>query len=179
MSKSVVAKRYALALFNLAQENGQTESVQEDLLELKKVFHSNPELEHLLGNPRLTMVQKRELLDNLFAKANPFIQNTLFVLLEKDRMNETINLVDEFNTLANDALGIAEATVFSTRALTAEENVAISTSFAKKVGKQSLKIENIIDSTLIGGIRLQIGNRIYDSSLSAKLERLKRELIGS
>ena len=56
---------------------------------------------------------------------------------------------------------------------------SISTTFAKKVGKQSLRIENIIDPTLIGGIRLQIGNRIYDSSLSGKLERLKKDLIGS
>ena len=51
---------------------------------------------------------------------------------------------------------------------------AISSAFAAKVGKQSLRIENIIDPTLIGGIRLQIGNHIYDSSLSGKLERLKR-----
>ena len=96
-------------------------------------------------------------------------------MLEKKRINEIVNIVDEFIDFANDAAGIAEAKVYSTRPLTEDESAAISTAFAKKVGKQSLRIENIIDPTLIGGIRLQIGNRIYDSSLASKLERLKRD----
>lgn len=179
MSKSVVASRYALGLFNLAEENGQTSSIQEELLELKKVLVDNPEFEQLLNNPKLATTSKKELLGTVLSSVNKFIQNTLFVLLEKGRLNETINLVDEFNTLANDSVGIAEATVFSTRPLTADESAAISTTFGRKIGKQSLRIENSIDPSLIGGIRLQIGNRIYDSSLSAKLERLKKELIGS
>lgn len=179
MSKSVVAKRYALALFELAQQNGQTASVHGDLLELKKVFETNTELEQLLGNPSLTIVQKKELLTVLFKDANPLIQNILFVMLDKKRINETVNVIDEFNALANDAAGTTEAKVFSTRLLSENEKAAISSAFAAKVGKLSLRIENIIDPTLIGGIRLQIGNRIYDSSLSGKLERLKKDLIGS
>ena len=179
MSKSVVAKRYAQALFELAQKNGQTGSVHEDLLELKKVFEDNKELEQMLSNPRLTIAKKKDLLTILFKEANPLIQNILFVLLDKKRINETVNVIDEFNVLANDAAGVAEAKVFSTRLLTADETTAISSAFAEKVGKLSLRIENVIDPSLIGGIRLQIGNRIYDSSLSGKLERLKKDLIGS
>ena len=179
MSKSVVAKRYALALFELAQKDGQTGSVHEDLLELKKVFESNVELEQLLANPSLTITKKKDLLAILFKDANPLIQNILYVLLDKKRINETVNVIDEFNALANDAAGTTEAKVFSTRLLTADETAAISSAFAEKVGKLSLRIENVIDPSLIGGIRLQIGNRIYDSSLSGKLERLKKDLIGS
>ena len=88
-------------------------------------------------------------------------------------------LSTNLTTFANDAAGVAEAKVYSTRPLTEEESQAISTAFAKKVGKQSLRIENIIDPTLIGGIRLQIGNRFTTAAVSAKLERLKRDLIGS
>ena len=179
MSQSVVAKRYALALFELAQTKGQTGSVHEDLLELKIVYKDNKELEQLLENPKLPIAKKKELLADLFKGANPLILNTLYVLLDQKRMNEIVNLVDEFNALANDAAGIAEAKVYSTRSLTEDESASISTAFAKVVGKQSLRIENIIDPSLIGGIRLQIGNRIYDSSLSGKLERLKKDLIGS
>ena len=80
--------------------------------------------------------------------------------------------------LSNEAQGVAEAKVYSTRALTEEERANISTAFAKNVGKQSLRIENIVDPSIIGGMRVQIGNRIYDSSLSTKLDRLKRNLIG-
>lgn len=179
MSKSVVAKRYGVALFELAQEKGQIDTIQQELLELKKVFQMNQELEQLLNNPKLAMTKKKELLANLFQKANPLIQNTLYIMLEKNRLAETVNTIDEFIEHANEAAGVAEAKVFSTRALTEEESQGISTAFAGKVGRQSLQIENIIDPTLIGGIRVQIGNHIYDGSLSGKLERMQRDLIGS
>lgn len=179
MSKSVVAKRYATALFDLAQEKGQTDAVQEDLLVLKKAYRDNAGLEELLHSPRLSMADKKNVLANSFAGANPIVLNTIFILLEKKRIHEVVDVVDEFVALANDAAGIAEAKVFSTRPLTEQESASISTVFAQKVGKHSLRIENIIDPSLIGGIRLQIGNQIYDSSLSGKLGRLKQDLIGS
>lgn len=179
MSNSEVAKRYALALFELAQQNGQVESIQADLVELGKVYSTNIELEQLLSNPRLSMAKKKELLLTLFNGIHPLIQNTLFVMLEKNRLTETVSLVDAFIEFANETAGVADAKVFSTRSLTEEEKNNISTAFAGKVGRNSLRIENIIDPTLIGGFRLQIGNRIYDGSLSGKLEQLKRNLIGS
>ncbi|MBE1555700.1 F0F1 ATP synthase subunit delta [Sporosarcina limicola] len=179
MSQSIAAKRYALALFELAQKNGQTGPIQEDLLELKKVFQTNKELSQLLDSPRLKAAKKKELLAELFKGANQLILNTLYVMLDKKRLDEVVNLVDEFTAYSNDAAGVAEAKVYSTVPLTADESQAISSAFAQKVGKKVLRIENIIDPSLLGGIRLQIGNIIYDSSLSAKLERLKRDLIGS
>lgn len=179
MSQSVVAKRYAQALFELAQKNGQTGAIQEDLIELKIVFQTNKELGQLLQSPRLKAAKKKELMADLFKGANQLILNTLYVMLDKKRMDEVVNLVNEFIVYANDAAGIADAKVYSTRLLTVDESQAISTAFAKKIGKTALRIENIIDPSLLGGIRLQIGNIIYDSSVSAKLERLKRDLIGS
>ena len=179
MSNSVAARRYGVALFELAQQKGQVDIIQQDQKKKKKVFQANGELEQLLDNPKLTMTKKKELLANLFKDANQLIQNTLFIMLEKNRLAEIVDTIDEFVAYANESAGVAEAKVFSTRALTEEESQGISTAFAAKVGRQSLEIENIIDPSLIGGIRLQIGNRIYDGSLSGKLERMQKDLIGS
>lgn len=179
MSNSEVAKRYSLALFEIAKENGQIDSIQHELQELKIAYRNNIELEQLLTNPRLSMAKKKELLATVFNGFNPIIQNTLFVMLEKNRLTEIVDVVDEFIEFANEIAGVADAKVFSTRALTQEESNNISTTYAKKIGRNSLRIKNIIDPSLLGGFRLQIGNRIYDGSLSGKLERLKRNLIGS
>ncbi|GKV58028.1 ATP synthase subunit delta [Sporosarcina sp. NCCP-2222] len=179
MSQSVVAKRYATALFELAQKNGQTLSIQEDLAELNKAFRENKGLGQLMTSPDLTATKKKELLSGILKGANPVILNTLYVLLDAKRMDEVLNVFEEFHELANNAAGIADAKVYSTRPLTDLESNSISTTFAHKVGKQALRIENIIDPSLIGGIRLQIGNQIYDSSIGAKLEKLQRKLIGS
>lgn len=179
MSKSIVANRYALALFKAAEEKGQIDLVQQELIEIETVFKNNPELEELLHTPRLSNAKKKELLAQLLNGATQLIQNAFFVLLDKKRLDEVLNFVDEFTAIANDKAGVAEAKVYSLHALTEEQKKSISATFATKIGKKSLRIENIIDSSLIGGIRIQIGNRIFDSSLSGKLDRLKKDLIKS
>ncbi|PID15153.1 MULTISPECIES: F0F1 ATP synthase subunit delta [unclassified Sporosarcina] len=177
MSQSVIAKRYAVALFEAAQEKQQTLSVQADLKELQKVFADEKQFDELLISPKFSIEKKKELIGQLFNGANQLVLNTLYVLIDAGRIEEIGNLIEDFQELANEASGVAEAKVYSTRLLSVEESTAISTAFAHKVGKQSLHIENIIDPSLIGGIRLQIGNQIYDSSVSAKLARLERQLI--
>ncbi|ARD48794.1 F0F1 ATP synthase subunit delta [Sporosarcina sp. P33] len=177
MSQSVIAKRYAVALFEAAQEKQQTLAVQSDLKELKKVFAEEKQFDEMLISPKFSIQKKKELIGQLFSGANQLVLNTLYVLIDAGRIGEIGNLIEDFQELANEASGVAEAKVFSTRPLSDEESTAISAAFAHKVGKQSLHIENVIDPSLIGGIRLQIGNQIYDSSISAKLARLERQLI--
>lgn len=175
---SQVAERYALALFQVAQKHGTSLEVEQDLREVKKVFKMTPEFYNLIVSPKLSADKRTNLINEVFSGANPFVINTLQLMAERKRMDEVSSLADEFVALSNNAQGIEDAKVYSTRPLTEEERVSISTVFANKIGKQSLRIENIIDPSLIGGLRLQIGNRIYDSSVSTKLARLQRQLIG-
>ena len=175
---SQVAERYALALFEVAQKHGLSLDIEHDLREVKKVFEMTPELYNLIVSPKLSAEKRRNLINEVFNEANPFVVNTLQLMAERKRMDEVGSVADEFVALSNNAQGIEDAKVYSTRPLTDEERASISSIFAKKIGKQSLRIENIIDPSLIGGLRLQIGNRIYDSSVSTKLERLQRQLIG-
>lgn len=175
---SQAAERYALALFEVSQKHGVTEQVEQDLREIKQVFQDNPELHKLLASPKLTQERTKNLVTELFGGAQPYLLNTLQLVGERKRLKEVGSIADEFIKRSNDAKGIEDAKVYSIRPLTEEETASISTAFAKKIGKQSLRIENIIDPSLIGGLRLQIGNRIFDSSVSSKLERLQRQLIG-
>ncbi|MBT2570913.1 F0F1 ATP synthase subunit delta [Planococcus sp. ISL-110] len=175
---SQVAKRYALALFQVAQKHESSLDVEQDLREVKKVFKMTPELYNLIVSPKLSADKRKNLINEVFNGANPLVINTLQLMAERKRLDEVASLADEYVNLSNNAQGIEDAKVYSTRPLTEEERASISSVFAKKIGKQSLRIENIIDPSLIGGLRLQIGNRIYDSSVSTKLARLQRQLIG-
>ncbi|WP_342600139.1 F0F1 ATP synthase subunit delta [Psychrobacillus sp. FSL H8-0483] len=178
MSNSTAAKRYAIALFELAQQKNELQSVENDLRELKVVWNGNKDLKTLFTSPKLSLDKKKELIREVFNNANPIVINTLLVLIDKKRLGEVSDIITEFMALSYDAQGVAEAKVYTTRELTEEERANVSTVFAKNVGKQSLRIQNIVDPSIIGGMRVQIGNRIYDSSLSTKLDRLKRNLIG-
>lgn len=178
MSSSSVAKRYATALFQLSKEHQLLDQMEAELRVVKEVVADNAELQAVLKSPKLPIEQKKEILKAAFSKMNTFVLNTLMLLIERHREDEIAAIADEFIQLANEERGVAEAKVFTTRPLTEAERAALSSTFAKKVGKSALRINNIVDSNLLGGVKIRIGNRIFDGSLSGKLERLERKLLG-
>ena len=177
MTGSMVAKRYALALFQLAKEQQLLEKVEEELRVVKEVFFVNVELKAILKSPKLLKEKKKEILTEAFASVNTYVLNTLMLLIDRHRADEIAAVADEFIELANEEKGIEVADVYSIRPLTDEEKTALSSSFAAKIGKKSLQIENMIDSDMLGGVKIRIGNRIYDGSLRGKLDRLERKLL--
>lgn len=175
---SQASERYALALFEIAKKHGASVEVEMDLREVQKAFAANPELLELFSSPKLEATEKKAVITKLFGQANVYVVNTLQLLSDRKRLKEISSIVDDYIRLDNADKGIEDAKVYSVSPLTEEQRASISSVFAKKIGKEALRIENIIDPSLIGGLRLQIGNRIFDSSVSAKLERLQRQLIG-
>jgi len=178
MSNSTVAKRYALALFRLAKEHQLLDQMENELRVVKEVVKDNGDLGAVLKSPKLTNEKKKEIVKEAFSGASIYVLNTLMILIDRHREDYIEAVADYFIEFANDERGIAEALVYTTRPLTEAEKQALSSTFAAKVGKQSLRIENIVDTNLLGGIKLRIGNRIFDGSLRGKLERLERQLLG-
>ena len=178
MTVSTVAKRYSLALFQIVKESQALDKVEDELRVIKEVLVSNSELAAVLESPKLTIEAKKELIKEAFTSVNPYVLNTLMLLIDRHRGDQIAEVADGFFELANDERGIAEAKIYSIRPLTDSEKEGLSSTFAARVGKKSLRIENIVDSNLLGGIKLRIGNRIYDGSLKGKLDRLERKLLG-
>ncbi|WP_141430972.1 F0F1 ATP synthase subunit delta [Bacillus sp. 03113] len=178
MMDSGIAKRYALALFQLAKENQLLNQIEEELRTVKEVVIYNTDLQAVLKSPKLSIAQKKDIVKAAFSSANAYVINTLMILIDRHREEFIVDVVDQYIQMSNDEKGIADAIVYSVRPLKEEEREALSTVFAAKVGKKSLHIENIVDSNLLGGIKLRIGNRIFDGSLKGKLDRLEKQLLG-
>ncbi|MBD8069501.1 F0F1 ATP synthase subunit delta [Bacillus sp. PS06] len=177
MSNGVVAKRYALALFQLAKEQQTLDQIEAELRVVKQVFTTNKELMVFLTSPKIQADTKKAALKEAFASASNTVLNTLFLLVDRHRTTVITEVVDQFIEQANEERGVAEAKVYSVRPLTDTEKAGISAMFAKNIGKAALRIENIVDKSLIGGVKIRIGNRIYDGSVNGKLERLERDLM--
>ncbi|BDG37703.1 F0F1 ATP synthase subunit delta [Saccharococcus caldoxylosilyticus] len=178
MNKEIIAKRYALALFQIALEKQLLDQLEEEIRAVRQALAENEQFFSLLTYPKLSLEKKKALLQETFAAVSTPLRNTLLLLLERHRIDIVPELAEQFIELVNEARGVAEATAYSARPLTEEEKRALSEVFAKKIGKTTLHIENIVDPSLIGGVKLRIGNRIYDGSISGQLERIQRQLIG-
>ncbi|CAH0345080.1 F0F1 ATP synthase subunit delta [Bacillus sp. CECT 9360] len=178
MSDTSVAKRYAVALFEIAKEQNLLDSIEEELRAVKEVFSTNNELQTFLQHPKVSAEAKRQLIDEAFANLSSQVKNTLLLMTDRHRTDVISQMAASFIELANEENSVADAFVYSVRPLTDNEREAVSSAFAAKVGKRTLRIENIVDRSVLGGIKLRIGNRIFDGSVSGKLERLERGLLG-
>lgn len=135
MSNTIVAKRYATALFELAKEKNLLESMVEEARSVKEVFSSNKELITFLSHPTVAVEQKKQLLTNAFASISTEIVNTLMLMVERHRISEIAQMASDFIELSNEEKSVAEALVYTTRPLTEAEREEVSSVFAVKVGK--------------------------------------------
>ncbi len=175
-AETLVAKRYAKALLEIAREQGSIPAVREQLAAISQSFTDNPELRTLLGHPAFDKAKKQALMKELFqGKVAPEVYNLLQVLVENGREQGIGEVYRQYTALANQATGQAEAIVYSAYPLSEQEQSAISATFGKRSGK-TLEVSNVVDSSLLGGIKVKVGDRMYDGTVSGKLEQLSKQL---
>ncbi|MFD2131513.1 F0F1 ATP synthase subunit delta [Pseudogracilibacillus auburnensis] len=179
MSEAVVAKRYADALFQLANEKNNVVKLISELEVVKEVFLNDKKMIDVLNHPRISNHDKMNIINGAFGQFDKDVINTLKILVERHRINVITSIVDHFVHLYNEANGVAAATVYSVRALSDEEKANLESSFKKQFNKQSVSIKNVVDPTLIGGMRIRVGNTIYDGSISGKLNRIKHNIVSA
>ncbi|SHH59734.1 MULTISPECIES: F0F1 ATP synthase subunit delta [Virgibacillus] len=177
MSNETIAKRYADALFQLGQEKSLLEALTQELKVVKKAFQDNKDLYTFLMHPRISNAKKQQFLRDVFQQAHKEVVNILNLLVQRHRIELLPAIIDHFIRLVNDAKGIAAATVYSVRALSEEECRQLESSFAKRFNKQAIELTNIVEPSLIGGMKIRVGNTIYDGSVSGKLKRIERNIV--
>lgn len=173
---TVVAKRYAEALFQLATEKNIADELISELGTVKEVFEKDQKLVDFLSHPRINLQDKKQLIDEAFKSSNQVLLNTLKLLVERHRLSEVVAIINHYKHLYNEANGIATATVYSVRPLSDDEKASLEQSFKQNLNKDSISFVNKVDESLLGGVRIRIGNTIYDGSISGKLNRLKNNL---
>ncbi|GAA0605273.1 F0F1 ATP synthase subunit delta [Virgibacillus siamensis] len=176
MSEAVVANRYADALFQIANEQGKTEQLMEEFDVLGEIFRTNHELNAFLEHPRVSNSRKKQFIGDVFNDFSVNVKNTLKILVERHRTEVIPSIIDHYIKLMNDAKGIAEATVYSVRELSDDEREQLEKTFAKRLNKQMVKLQNVVDPSVLGGVKVRVGNSIYDGTISGKLQRLERNI---
>lgn len=178
MKQDHVAKRYAIAIFEIAKENNAIDQIKDELQVVGEIFENTNLNETFFEQPRVSESEKKEFVKTTFqGKISNTLLNTLFLLIDKKRENILFKLVEEFVKLTNLEQGIAQAMVYTAKPLTDAQQVAFEATFSKASGKGKLTIKNIVDPELIGGFKVRIGDRIYNGSVINQLKRIERRMI--
>jgi F-type H+-transporting ATPase subunit delta len=176
-SDQTVAKRYAKALFEIASQMNITTEVEEQLKALVTTIQGDADIEKFLHHPNISVSVKMDAVKNGFKGGlSDVVVNTLQLLLERGREASVPALSEAYVKIANESLGRAKAVVRSPYPLSDKETEEITTFFSKLSGK-SIRLEQQIDESLLGGIQVRIGDRLYDGSLKSKLANMHRALV--
>jgi len=173
---AVVAKRYAQALFELAAAGKVVSQVEQELELLVEAVSNDEQLNKFLELPSVELQNKMQLLKEVFGdKLSELVYNTLRLMISRNRQALITNLYDSYVKISGETMGLAKATVYTAQKLPDAELAGVAAQFEQVTGKK-IVAEQVVDPALLGGVRVRIGDRLYDGSLSGKLERLQKTL---
>lgn len=168
--------RYASALNSIAVEGKKVEIYRTKIKMVKKLIAENEELIHLLSSCFITEEEKEKVIDQIFKdEEEQDIVNFIKVIVHNKRAKEMKRICDEYIKISNAELGIKDGIIYSTEKLEEQEITKVEKKLSE-VLKTKVELVNEIDQRLIGGIKVVIGDKVFDGSLKNKIESLKASL---
>ncbi len=172
---ATIARPYADALFKAAPEAEQSAWV-EQMSALAQVA-SDAELRSFADNPRVTQDQVFDVITKAAKVAlAPAVANFLRTVLDNGRLAALPLMTQQFQSLVSARQGVSEALIVSAFPINADQVADIQGSLEKRFGRK-LKTSVEVDPELIGGVRVVVGDEVLDTSVKARLERMKSALL--
>lgn len=168
---------YASALYSLldVKERPQYLSALE---EIKKDFKNEKEFFSLLCSYAVNQKEKETILQKVYGNIPlkhllPFLN----LLCKKHRIIHFCEVLDAYSSLCNEEMNVKEGIAYSVSALTQGQLGQIEVALGKKTNGK-VKLKNVLDPSLLGGVKVALDGKVYDGSLRGKLAELKKQLKG-
>ncbi|WP_297521492.1 F0F1 ATP synthase subunit delta [uncultured Clostridium sp.] len=172
-------KRYALALYEIAEEQGKVIEFIDDLREVNTIINSNDGFKSILENPNIGKPRKKELIIEIFkGKTFEDVVSFLCVLVDKGRILYLEEKIRQMEVIYLERHNILEATVKSVIPLTNQEFSKLHDKLESKYGKKVI-LTREIDQSIIGGLFVKVGNEVIDGTIAGKYKEIKASMFNS
>lgn len=169
-----VLNKYAESLLEVAKVQGVSQSVYSDLLEIKQALVNDSTFASFAEDPKVSKEARIAFITETFKGVDTPLMNLLKILADRKQLGLIPGIVDAFVEYYNNANQQAKMKVESVYPLSSEELDELGKVFIEKTGYKKLLIENVINESLIGGIRATIGTTVYDGSVINELNQLSK-----
>jgi F-type H+-transporting ATPase subunit delta len=174
---TTVARPYAEALFEAAKVDAQGPEIWGVQLDRLAQLVGMQDVRAAMSDPRLNHAQRYEILVALCqTPLLPGMQNFVNVLIENNRLLMLPIIAQQFQALKDDAQGVAQAEILSAFPLS-DEQVSSLVALLEPKFKLKLKPHVTVDASLIGGVRVVVGDHVFDTSVQAQLTRMRDALV--
>ena len=173
---TAAAKRYARAVFALAQSEDTVSAWSERLERVRSLF-ADEDVAAVLSNPTIPRDQR----EAVIADTHVFdAEGTNFarLLVESGRIGQAEAIEREFQRLVDDAEGRVRATVTTAIELEAADRDRVARELSERLEKD-VRVTVVVDPRILGGMKLQYGDRLVDATVATRLEQLRRRLAAS
>ena len=175
---SETAGRYARALFELALEDKELDSIEGYALSLIAVYDKNKEFENFIKNPTQTFTDQLEVIKKIseLLSFSKNFKNFLSLLVIKRRIFFLKKILNSYLKLSSIKRGEINARLISSKILSDQELKNISNELSKVIGSD-ISFEYNVDENLIGGFKMQIGSLMIDTSVRNKLKKYEQIML--
>ena len=175
---SETANRYALALYELAVENSELPVVEKDINELLLIYKTNEELKNFIKNPTQSQSSQLIVLNKISIEMSlsKIVKNFLSILVAKRRIFFLNTIFKNFLLLASKKRGELKASLISSKSLADDELKNLNSEISKVLGTV-INFDYKVDENLIGGLKMQIGSLMVDTSIKNKLKKYEQIML--
>jgi F-type H+-transporting ATPase subunit delta len=179
VKQTILARRYAKALFMVGKENGSFSQYNDTLLTLKDVYQAVPDIALALANPMYPLDIREKMMEKVTASlsVDKPLGNFLRLLVQKKRADIVPEISEEFSALVDMENNVCQGHVVSAIALNDKMLKKVRKTLAKLTGKD-VNLTTSIDTSIIGGIIAKVGDLVLDGSIRTQLAGLKDSIKG-
>jgi F-type H+-transporting ATPase subunit delta len=171
-----LARRYAVAVGELAWEQHALERVRADLGQVKALLSASPEFLAFLSEQKIGKERQIAELHRLLGeKVHRITLHFLMLVVWKRRAEYLPQMIEEFELYADEVDRVLAVKVTTAMPLRGDQQQALSRAFTARTG-QRVRLVARVDPALLGGLKVQIGDRVWDGSVAGRLRRLQRAL---
>jgi F-type H+-transporting ATPase subunit delta len=172
------SKSYALALYELSKENSEVDKIEKEMKSLHDLLKESLDFKEMILNPTVAKEDKTNVISSI-ANQNNFSKNSksfLGFVSSKNRLFYLSDIIESFLNLVSKNKGELKANLISSKRLSLDEQKNIQRELSKDF-KSSLNLDYKYDPDLIGGLIIQVGSLMIDSSIKTKLKKLKNSML--
>ena len=176
MARAASARRYAQAVFEIAQESSEERAWLDDLARIVEIFDDR-QIQSFLENPKISFDQKKQSLEPHFSGMKGLAQNFAYLLVQKRRVRIASDIEQEYQRFLDSLENIAPVEVTTAIPLEKAEQDLIVEKIQNIIGKK-LRLTVREDSSILGGLIARVGDQVIDGSARSRLNSLRESLHG-
>lgn len=176
MLNKSVARRYAEAFFSIAREANKIDEYQQELEKVVQTIDTVENLQEYFAHLLIPAKEKKEVVKKVFTdQISEITLNFLLMIIDKRRESYIGLIVEEYQDMADESRNIAKAELIAAQEVPDDEIKVLAEKLSASTGK-TVQLNQVVDPSLIGGIKIRMGDQIIDATVAKKLAMLKEKM---